>query len=245
MKIYKLTTVENKTRKGRYNETRWGKEVTVTIPKEERKNVMCGEGILHAYTNINLALLMNPIHADFAVEEFNIWEAEGELVADGWDKCGCHQLTTVRQLDIPLWFIDEETRKDIIVMFAVLCAEAVLHVYEKEYPEDNRPRKAISIAREYLNTKSMDALWGAAETAEAAVRDVWVVWAADAVWAAAGAAARTTDAAVASALCAAARAASRAASRAARAASSAARVSADIDFCLLADQAVDTIMNKK
>jgi hypothetical protein len=240
MKLYKLTSSDNKTRKGRYNETQWGENVTITIPEDDRKNEMCGAGILHAYTNINLALLMNPIHAGFAVEEFNLWESEGELVADGWDKCGCHQLSTIKKLDIPLWYINKETRKDIIVLFSILCAEAVLDFYEKECPKDNRPRKAISIAREYLNTKSMNAARAARAAETAAMDAARAARAARAADAAARAAASSADAARNARA-----AASSAARAAARAAGAAACVSTNINFGLLADQAVNTIMNVK
>jgi hypothetical protein len=38
-----------------------------------------------------------------------------------------------------------------IRLFAADCAESVLHVYEKQYPNDYRPRKAIQAARDYAN----------------------------------------------------------------------------------------------
>ena len=40
--------------------------------------------------------------------------------------------------------------KKLSVMVAIACAERVLCVYEAEYPNDNRPRKAIDAARAYL-----------------------------------------------------------------------------------------------
>ena len=38
-----------------------------------------------------------------------------------------------------------------IHLFAADCAEMVLPIYEKEYPNDYRPRKAIQAARDYAN----------------------------------------------------------------------------------------------
>jgi hypothetical protein len=38
-----------------------------------------------------------------------------------------------------------------IRLFAADCAESVLHIYEKQYPNDDRPRKAIQAARDYAN----------------------------------------------------------------------------------------------
>jgi hypothetical protein len=36
-------------------------------------------------------------------------------------------------------------------LFAADCAESVLHIYEKENPRDDRPRKTIQAARDYAN----------------------------------------------------------------------------------------------
>jgi len=59
------------------------------------------------------------------------------------------------------------------------CAAHVLHIYERDYPADDRPRKAIKAARDYVNGRISAA-------ARAAVGDA--AWAA--AWAAAGDAAR-------------------------------------------------------
>jgi len=94
--------------------------------------------------------------------------------------------------------------KDQCVEIAIYSAELVLHIFEKEYPNDDRPRKAIEAAREYLKLKTSAAAY-AADAAYAA----YAAYAADSAYAA-SAAARVADAA--------ARAASYAASYAARAA---------------------------
>jgi hypothetical protein len=65
-----------------------------------------------------------------------------------------------------------------IRLFAADCAESVLHIYEKQYPNDDRPRKAIQAARDYAN-----GVIGTHELA-AARDDAWA-----AAWAAARAAA--------------------------------------------------------
>ena len=107
MKLYKLTDKNNKTK----NNTQWGENTTHIIPLEKRSNTLCNEGILHAHTDINLALLLNPIHANITGP--NLWECEGEIVVSEWDKCGCHELTTTTQLDIPLWYLDDKIRKKV------------------------------------------------------------------------------------------------------------------------------------
>ena len=83
-------------------------------------------------------------------------------------------------IDDALWCLrsicpeyDREVR-----LFAADCAEAVLHIFEKQYPNDSRPRQAIVAARDFANGKIDDAAWAAD-------------WAAD--WAAAWDAARAAD----------------------------------------------------
>ncbi len=64
-------------------------------------------------------------------------------------------------------------------LFAADCAERVLPIFERQHPDDNRPRKCIEAARAYargeIDAAARAAAWAAA-------------W--DAAWAAAGAAAR-------------------------------------------------------
>jgi hypothetical protein len=77
-------------------------------------------------------------------------------------------------------------------LFACRVAEDVLPIYEREYPDDDRPRKAIETARRYANGEATDSELAAARAAARAA--AWAVRAAagavrDAAWAAAGAAA--------------------------------------------------------
>jgi hypothetical protein len=92
-----------------------------------------------------------------------------------------------------------------IRLFACDCAESVLHVFENKYPDDNRPRNAIEVARRFANGEATideskaagvaawAAAWAAARAAGAA-RDA-AGNAAGAAWAAARAAARAAGAA--------------------------------------------------
>lgn len=41
----------------------------------------------------------------------------------------------------------------LLVLWAADCAEHVLSYFEKEYPEDDRPRKAIEAGRVWINDK--------------------------------------------------------------------------------------------
>jgi len=110
-------------------------------------------------------------------------------------------------------------------LMAADFAEAVLPIFEREYPDDDRPRKAIQAARYFANGKiteqERDAAWDAAGAAGAAAGAA--AWAAagaarDVAWDTAGAAAwAAARAAAGAAGWAAARAAAGAAARAAQA----------------------------
>lgn len=67
------------------------------------------------------------------------------------------------------------------------CAERVLHIYERDCPNDSRPRDAIAAARDYADGRIADAAWDAAwDAAGVAARDAAGVaaWdaARDAAW---------------------------------------------------------------
>jgi len=83
-------------------------------------------------------------------------------------------------------------------LFACDCAEHVLSLYEAQYPDDGRPRKAIEIARRYAEGKAaVEELAAARDAARAAAREAALntslaaaeAAAEDAAWAAAWAAA--------------------------------------------------------
>lgn len=96
--------------------------------------------------------------------------------------------------------------KEHSVRLAIFAAELVIDIFEKDYPDDKRPREAIETAKKWLKLQN--------RAAEAAAWDAWDAWdAARAAARAAGAAARAAGAAGAAA-----RAAAWDAARAARAA---------------------------
>ena len=113
------------------------------------------------------------------------------------------------------------TKKDS-VLFSIYAARLVLDIYEKQYPDDDRSRKAIEAAETYIKnpTEENKAAARAAADAAAYAADA-AAYAADAAYAA-RAAARAADAAARAA-----RAAADAAVRAARAARAAAYAAAD------------------
>ena len=121
-------------------------------------------------------------------------------------------------LDDTIWaFRAVEGKDKEIRLFAADCAELVLPIFEKQYPNDDRPRKAIQAVRDYANGLiSAEELDAARDAAGAAASAAWdAAWAAgDAAWAAGDAAGAAGDAAAARAAAgAAAGAATRAAAR--------------------------------
>jgi len=82
-------------------------------------------------------------------------------------------------------------RDRIARLFACDCAERVLPIFEKEYPDDKRPRLAIEAARKFaIGQATQEELFAAWDAAWAARDAAWVAaWAArDAAGAAAWAA---------------------------------------------------------
>ena len=110
MKLYKLTSELYQT----YNQTQWGENIFHEVSGEGK---MCSSGWLHAYTSPLLAVLMNPVHANFKYPI--LWEAEGEIGVSDGIKVGCKRLTTLKQ--IPLLKVTIEQR----IKFGILCAKKV------------------------------------------------------------------------------------------------------------------------
>ncbi len=261
MRLYKLTGNNNYTM---YN-TRWGKHKELNLQPCENPR-LCSKDVIHAYTSLSLGLLLNPIHSGF--DPPNIWEAEGSVVVKDYGKVGCFKLKTTKRLRKPAWYTNQKERKRVQILFAILCAESVLHKFETSFTGDNRPRQAIDAAKEYLKTNAVDtdayayACACAADAADAADTDAYayayyVADAADAAADVADAADAAADAAYAAYAAYAARAAAyaayaaraaRAATRAADAADAAAcaacAAEGKIDFVKLADKAAKTIMDE-
>ena len=59
------------------------------------------------------------------------------------------------------------TKKDS-VRLAIYSAELVIKIYERQYPNDDRPRKAIETAKEWLKHPTMKSAYAAADAAHAA-----------------------------------------------------------------------------
>jgi len=128
-----------------------------------------------------------------------IWIAEGR--GEHLEQSDKHVFSQARLIGkVDSW--DARTAR----LFACDCAERVLSVYEKEYPDDTRPRHAIEVARRFAHgnatdeelAAARDAAWDAASAAAGAAASA-AAWAAaggaawDAAWAAARAAASAAE----------------------------------------------------
>ena len=85
------------------------------------------------------------------------------------------------------------------VEYACLCAEGVLHIFEQDYPQDQRPRQAIEVARRWLAEPTEANRLHAADAAYAATYAANTAAASAAAYAAASAAAYAASDAAASA----------------------------------------------
>ena len=108
-------------------------------------------------------------------------ECDGKII-HGNDKDTCERMRILRTW---IW-----TKEDSVTL-AIIAAEDCIDVFEKKYPNDDRPRKAIESAKAWLknpNEETMSAAAAAADaaTARAAAAADAAAWAAarNAVWAA-------------------------------------------------------------
>jgi hypothetical protein len=69
------------------------------------------------------------------------------------------------------WLLSEMLSPDNKIRYAIFAAEQVIGIFEKQYPNDPRPRKAIEAAKEYLKLKTSAARAAAGDAAWAAAGD--------------------------------------------------------------------------
>ncbi len=91
---YKLTDQHHMT----YNGTLWGEGVT---HKASGRGELCGAGWIHVYESPELAVLLNPIHANFEKPVLWTCEVSGKEKLDRGIKSGYTQVTTLRKIPLP------------------------------------------------------------------------------------------------------------------------------------------------
>jgi len=67
-----------------------------------------------------------------------------------------------------------KTDHKTLAVWAIDCVERVLPYFEEQYPEDHRPRNALDVLRDWINTGvfKMAVIRGAALAAHAAAREI-------------------------------------------------------------------------
>lgn len=84
---------------------------------------------------------------------------------------------TENHLDWANWYVIQILNKKQKIQYAIFAAKSVLHIYQKRYPDDNRPQKAIEAAEKYLENQTEENKHAAA-VANAAAHAVYVAVAA-------------------------------------------------------------------
>ena len=175
--LYKLTDSDSYTRRGKSGETLWEPDVWHEAPG----GALCSAGVLHAYEDARIAVLMNPIHA--SISDPILWRAEGEVCArDGQLKCGCTRLRVVERIELPA--MTTEQRVEIAIRCALTCCKEPVW---------------LAWAQRWLTgeDRTAEAAWSAAETAIATAARATATAAEAAIATAAWAAATAAWAAIA------------------------------------------------
>ncbi len=158
---------------------------------------------------------MKKITSKFLTKHRACLEGIDYFKAKGWEGASLTTVITTlistnekEKLDWANWLLTRCLNKKQNVQYAVYAAESVLSIFEKQYPDDNRPRLAIEAAKAYIKkpcakTKAAaenaeTAAWNAETAVGAVARAAWTAARAarTAARTAVGAAVRAAEAAV-------------------------------------------------
>lgn len=114
MKLFKLTDGHGCT----MGQTQWGEGVkhSVAVDLAAAEPELCSDTVIHAYRFLELGLLLNPVHANFRLDGkgLRVWEAEGDVVVESWNKVGCRELTTIKEIPVPEWYWNISLRQHVL-----------------------------------------------------------------------------------------------------------------------------------
>ena len=153
---YKWLTSENKSING--DKISWKK--SIWVKREPKRLQLCKYGLHASKTPLQS---LGYVYGD----KWWVVEAKGKIINSD-DKFVASEMKIIKRLPV----------KKILVKFAVLCAKRCLTNYEKEYPNDDRPRKAIEAAENYVKNPTKEnesAAWSArsARSARSAGSATW------------------------------------------------------------------------
>jgi len=165
MERFKLVSQNYKT----WNDTDW--RTTKWKETSGEGGRLCTKGWLHCYTSPELAVIMNPIHADIDNPRMLIVKVEGKTLDDYGLKEGWTRMRRIKEIAVPEITLVQK------VAFGVYCAL-----------EGSADRKFIKWANDWLSGKDRSA-----EAAWARARATAWAWAEEAARAAARAAKTRID----------------------------------------------------
>lgn len=187
-KLYKLTDEQGRTRAGEDNELTWA--VGVEHKTAGTGTRLCTADVIHAYEHPLIAVLMNPVHADFDPAKMRLFVAEGEIVArEGQLKCGVHALKIVEEIPVPV-LTTEQRVKFAILCAKLVCKDAAWNAWADKWLNGDDRSAAAAEAAEAAAWAEATA-WAAAKAAKEAARAAAAEAAKAAAWAAAARAADT------------------------------------------------------
>ena len=86
------------------------------------------------------------------------------------------KLIELKKLQWANWLTVRVLCKIDNVKYAVYAAEHVIDIFEKEYPDDDRPRKAIKAAKAYIANPRQKTRDAAQSAAQSAAEASWRAW---------------------------------------------------------------------
>lgn len=174
--LYKLTDAEGWTRRSEPNALLWAPGVTHEAQGEKLE--LCTDGLIHAYEHPLLAVLLNPIHANYSPAKLWRCETSSIPVREGQLKCGVRRLTCVEEMPLPEVSAAQRTR------LAILCAWEVCENDEwREWATNWLSEKDRSEAAARAAAEAR-VCWAAVAAADAAARArAWAFLAAEAAMA--------------------------------------------------------------
>lgn len=145
MKLIKLTKRNLTTASA----THWQLGVKKSIHRCMRRPELCNNGVFHAYTSIEQAMLMKPVH--LAYDDFRIFEAQGDPVVDDGTKCGCYELKLIIELARPSWYEDSRLFDELMYQMydRVRDVERLMTVADTPYEVRNAVSKIQYLLNKY------------------------------------------------------------------------------------------------
>jgi len=179
MKRYKLTTQDLTTYKG----FPW--EVFEWVKATGAARGLCSDAYLHCYDSLEVAALMNPIHANFNNPRAWIVETRGRSLNDNGLKRGYKEMRLIREVE-PIALTTEQRVKIAILITLEVCVAKNFITWAKDWLSGkDRSKAAARAARAAARVMvAADAAGRAAEAAADADWEAAADWAAEAAFAA-------------------------------------------------------------